>query len=223
MAFWTSPGIEPARQNRWRIIFTPSPEKAKEMQQAIHDIQRMNRTMADLAFGGEDTGGAFLKNKNTEFLWKIPAASDYWWWAKSCTLPGFEIGQTDYQLLNQKFKYPGMLVWNDITITMVDVGGRIEQILGMLKSAGYTCPGDVSTEKCAVDGIQKGSFSAQGQLRIQQVNASGIAVRTWLLRNWFMKAVRFGELNYESDEFVSTEMTIGYDCAVLDTEDVAGD
>ena len=44
----------------------------------------------------------------------------YWWWAKSATKPGFEISKEEYQLINHKIKYPGVLTWKDVTIKIID-------------------------------------------------------------------------------------------------------
>ena len=55
-----------------------------------------------------------------------------WWWAKSVDKPSFEINTSDYQLTNHKFKFPGILTWNDISITIVDTGGRAKALMNNL-------------------------------------------------------------------------------------------
>ena len=198
MSFWSQSTLQPARQHRFRVVFTKTRSK---LEQEREDLAQA--AIAAAAAAGSPTitpvGGV-----------QIPP-SDYWWWAKSCTLPSFEVGQFEYQLVNFKFKYPGMLVWNDVTITLVEVGDKADEILKILRDAGYACPGS----ECG-SGISKSGFADQGQLRIEQISPSGDTDRTWDLRNWFIKGVRFGEQNYESDELVTIEMTVGYDCAILE-------
>ena len=222
MAFWTSGAVEPARQNRFRIVFTPSNFQLLEEEHKIALKNWQSYAPTEATLRGR-TPEEKQKIKRGHLKLKPTAPSDYWWWAKSCTLPGFEIGQTEYQLLNTKFKYPGMLVWNDVTISIVDVGAKAESLMNMLSAAGYVCPGGISKDGCTSAGLSKGGFSKQGEFRIQQLNSDGRTVRSWLLRNWFIKSVRFGDLSYENDEFVTTEMVLGYDCAIIDAEDVLDD
>ena len=38
-----------------------------------------------------------------------------WWWAKSVSKPSYSISSNEYQLGNHKFKYPGILTWNNVS------------------------------------------------------------------------------------------------------------
>ena len=204
MSFWTQSTLSPSRQNRFRVVFTKTSERTRV--EAEETLQESSADALASIAGDEQLTSAVIATAQSN----IPP-SDYWWWAKSCTLPSFEIGSSEYQLVNFKFKYPGMLVWNDVTVTLVEVGDVAKEILSILGYAGYACPGS----DCG-SGIQKGGFTEQGALSIEQLGPSGNTQRTWGLRNWFIKGVRFGDQNYESDEFVTLEMTIGYDCATLE-------
>ena len=213
MSFWSRPTLQPARQHRFRIVFTKTRERleSESRRKLDSDLASGDVVIADF---GSDTNRDSVQIQKDLLIQQAANAvppSDYWWWAKSCTLPSFEVGQFEYQLVNFKFKYPGMLVWNDVTITLVEVGDKAKEILSILSDAGYACPGS----NCG-SGIEKSGFSRQGQLKIQQINSTGNPDRTWDLRNWFIKGVRFGEQNYESDDIVSIEMTVGYDCAILE-------
>ena len=211
MSFWNSPDLQPAKQNRFRIVFTPLGDLAKQQAELANSHAAAIRKEIEQEYAVQ--GGATTNAKiEAEVSKRIAKAvqSDYWWWAKSCTLPSFEIGMTDYQLVNHKFKYPGMLVWNDVTITLVDTSTRTEEIVNVLRLAGYG-----EGPSCG-DGISKGSFNALGIFRIQLLDSNGIVKKSWKLEGWFYKAVRFGELNYESDDLMTIEMTLGYDFAVLE-------
>ena len=37
--------------------------------------------------------------------------------------PTFKVGEYNHKFLNHQFNYPGRLVWDPLTITMVDIGG----------------------------------------------------------------------------------------------------
>ena len=47
-----------------------------------------------------------------------------WWWAKSIDKPSFNVTNNEYQLINHKFKYPGIVTWNNIQITLVDFDAK---------------------------------------------------------------------------------------------------
>ncbi len=204
MAFWTDPNFQPAQQNRFRLRFI-SIDYKNQYDAYLKDLEAWKQLEPKRAPTKTELKGWQMM--------KPIIPTDIWWWTKSCTLPGFEIGMTEYQLVNQKFKYPGMLVWNDITIQLVETGQVAKQILSILGQTGYACPGKVASDGCVSSGIQKGKFTAQGDLMIQQIDANGKTTQEWWLNNWFIKSARFGDLNYETDDFVAVELIIGYDCA----------
>ena len=157
------------------------------------------------------------KSKPTrQFRFRIDG-SGIWWWAKSIDKPSFDINTSEYLLINHKFKYPGVLTWNDVKITLVDAGGLVKQINDeYLKAAGYTNP-QINTT-----GIQKNGFDGiGGNLIINQLDSDGKNIEKWQLMNSFIKTVNYGSLDYSSDELVQIEMTISYDYAILEEEQTA--
>lgn len=67
---------------------------------------------------------------------------------KTCSKPSANVEIKEYQLINHVFKYPGIVKWNDIKITMVDMGGSKYLdffdtsvfLWRMLKHTGYNFP-----------------------------------------------------------------------------------
>jgi hypothetical protein len=144
--------------------------------------------------------------------------SGIWWWAKSVDKPSFEINTSEYLLINHKFKYPGVLTWNDVNISLVDVGDSLVKRINdeYLKAAGYTNPQINKT------GIQKNGYDGiGGNLIINQLDSKGAIVEKWQLMNSFIKSINYGSLDYSSDELVQIEMTIAYDYALLGEETTA--
>jgi len=207
--FWNSSKLEPSKQNRFRVVFTPSLDHQTTLLLLNQEANKQQKKGVSLPPESEiqENTKAHLWNTNFE----ATTQEDYWWWAKACNLPSFEIAMSEYQLVNHKFKYPGMLVWNDVTITLVDVGNKAEEIITTLKLAGYGAGASCGS------GISKGAFSAMGDFRIQLIKPNGSVAKQWRLDNWFYRSVRFGDLSYESDEFVTIELTLGYDFAELET------
>jgi len=60
-----------------------------------------------------------------------------WWYVNSVTLPSFEINTGEYQLLNQKFRYPGIPSWNPVTINIVDTATAVQEITKTLGAQGF--------------------------------------------------------------------------------------
>ena len=52
---------------------------------------------------------------------------------------------------------------------------------------------------------------------ISVLNAEGVAIEVWTLRNAFLKSAKFGDLDYSSDDLRTVEMTLRYDWAECDT------
>jgi len=75
-----------------------------------------------------------------QYRFTVSDGTDVWWWAKSIEKPSFDIDSQEHKLINHKFKYPGVITWNDIKISIVDTGAKVDQLY-----KSYLC----STNKCA--------------------------------------------------------------------------
>jgi hypothetical protein len=129
------------------------------------------------------------------------------WWAKSVTKPSFDISTNRYTAINHSIEYPGILTWNDVTLTIVDVGKKTKELYDKLKDMGYSAPGSTTD---GFGGIEKGDKS---DLKIYQMDASGKTIEEWTLNKFTIKTVNFGDLSYSDDELVEMSMTIAYDWA----------
>ena len=139
-----------------------------------------------------------------------------WYWAKSVTKPSFEISTNEYQLINHKFKYPGTLTWNDITISIVDTADKTQLLLNKVFNFGYIYP-DYQNITEYIDGISKSQSSAYfDEFLINQLDAEGNALESWRLHGAILKSVNFGSLDYSTEDLVSIELTITYDWAKID-------
>ena len=134
-----------------------------------------------------------------------------WYWAKSVTKPSFEVTSTEHQLVNHKFKYPGIVTWNDITITIVDTGKKAMGLIKKLKATGYVYPDQFDTQ----GGISKSANNYLDFLTIYQLDADGEPIEIWNLKGAFVKSVNFGDLDYESDNLVTIQIGIAYDWAEI--------
>ena len=59
---------------------------------------------------------------------------------KSVTKPSVEVNEGEYQVGNQKFKYPGVARWNDVTITLVDDKETTRRLINKFIAMGWLNP-----------------------------------------------------------------------------------
>jgi len=64
------------------------------------------------------------------------------------------------------------------------------------------------------DGIEKKN-TAGGEVLITQRGADGARIEEWRLINPFVKAVKFGDLDYSSDDLIEITISLAFDSAVL--------
>ena len=161
---------------------------------------------------------AFWSNNTLEplrkFRFKVTFAGDTIWYAKSVTQPSPEVSMSEHQLINHKIKYPGIVTWNDIDIVIVDSvdEGRGKNYYGNLLNSGYRFDGQTA------DGIMKKAKHTNNNVTnvlIEQLRADGDVHQTWELINPFVKSVKFGDLDYSSDDLLEITITVAYDSATL--------
>lgn len=148
-----------------------------------------------------------------KFRFQIQFGDDVMWWAKSVTQPSPDVSMSEYQLINHKIKYPGIVTWNDIDIVMVepDKTSRIGfGFTNKLKGSGYYTEPDLG----AKDGLEKNVFTGEDIL-IAKIDADGEPVETWKLINPFIKSIKYGDLDYSSDDLLEITITVAYDSATL--------
>mgnify|MGYP003628661125 CR=1 FL=1 len=149
---------------------------------------------------------------------------------KSISKPSAELSSTSHQYLNHTFKYPNRLVWQPISVTLVDLAEPDigATILGVLRQSGYTWPTDLDaastniTKAQATSPFDKVTISQLGQPL--PIGAGGSPVvpdapmdilDQWELHNAFINGtINFGsDLSYENDGFVEVSFDLDYDYA----------
>ena len=160
------------------------------------DLEPKRSYRFQLSIAGQD-------NKLEEFL------------VEKVTKPSFTVGESEVKYLNHTFYYPGRVTWNDLSFTIIDVLGEANataRVMKMLEDAGYQIPSsqDLSTMS------KKGSQRALGEVMIHQYRAEGgKAVETWVLNNAWIKDVKFGDLDYGSEDMQKVDVTLKYDNAYI--------
>jgi len=148
-----------------------------------------------------------------KFRFQIQFGKDVMWWAKSVTQPSPDVSMSEYQLINHKVKYPGIVTWNDIDITMVEPSkdsGVGFKLINKLIGSGYY----INPDSGDGDGLKKNVFIGEDIL-ISKIDADGELVETWKLINPFIKSIKYGDLDYSSDDLLEITLTVAYDSATL--------
>ena len=64
---------------------------------------------------------------------------------------------------------------------------------------------------------------ALGTVRITQLNSYGVSIEEWTLWNAWISALKFGDLEYGSDELLDLTVSLRYDWARLTTGAAGGE
>jgi hypothetical protein len=146
---------------------------------------------------------------------------------KIASKPSFTVNESEHSYFGHKFYYPGMLVWNEISMTLVDPVGTDDasnKIMNIIERAGYKTPDkqDLDNTSRLHSMSKAGAVDALGPtLQLEQVQATkgpkNERAEMWNLFNPWIKDVKFGDLDYSSTDLVEITMTIRYDWATLDT------
>ena len=163
--------------------------------------------------------------------------ADAQWLVKTADRPKASISSVPHQFLNHTFNYPGRLIWNPVSITLVDPAGSpsdtTQTIDDFLKYSGYVRPfeknGD-SEASCAAAASaiikNKAINQSLGLVTIATLGKSAGAKGQvsdnqhsdrWQLHNAFVQGdIDFGSLDYGNEELLTISFTLQYDWATLD-------
>lgn len=162
----------------------------------------------------------FWSDVNTEpkraYRWILYLGGIPQWMIKKVAKPSFTVSETDHTYLNHKFYYPGRVEWNTVAITLADpvAPDAAATMMQIIAESGYNLPTDQKeAEKSTMS--KQNACKALGAVRIQQIGPDGNEIEEWELINAWIKDVKFGELDYESDDMVDVEIELRYDFAKL--------
>ena len=170
-----------------------------------------------MTFWGTDLGGAATGEPKRKYKFKVQigdlAQDGILWYAKTVTKPEITVSDgTEHKYLGHTFKYPGVVSWNPIDVSLVDpiTENASRKLLQKLRESGYIFPEssgmlETISKNKAVDAI--------GPIVITQIDADGNMVEEWTLHNPFISKLGFGDLSYEDEALSEISLTISYDWA----------
>jgi len=177
----------------------------------------------------------FEPKRKFRFLVKFSSFHDESIMAIKCSKPSYELsGVTEHRVLNHIFKFPGIVKWNDIDISFIDSAApdMSSKFWNSLNNSGFVVPDSATA---LTTGITKlGSSISLGTVTIKQLNGGVVAptgfgddqgrdvqqtliTDQWTLKNAFIKSVKWGDLDYSTDDLVNIDVGITYDYALFES------
>ena len=178
--------------------------------------------------------------RNFRFLLSIGNFADAQWLVKTVDRPKASVSSVPHQYLNHTFNYPGRLVWNPVSITLVDPAGQpsdtTRTIYDFLSYAGYRYPESGTAFQNAASALIKNKAvnDSLGVISIATLNenaGSGVGNQIgnvfyadeFKLHNAFVQGdVDFGSLDYGNEELLTVSFTLQYDWASIQKSGPSG-
>jgi hypothetical protein len=143
--------------------------------------------------------------------------TDVLWWAKTVTTPAFDVAEVTHDYLDNKYKFPGRVTWQDVSLTLVDPISVDAVYLTnqLIIDSGYVVPAGPTTRLDTIS--KKKATGAIDNVIISILNAEGKAIEIWTLKQAFIKSAKYGDLAYDNDELRAIDISLAYDWAYCDT------
>lgn len=186
-----------------------------------------------MAFFNQVGGGGFEPKRKFRFLVSFSKLKNLTFMAKTAEKPSYDMTAAEHNILNHVFKFPGVVKWEDVTITFIDAvdPNTGSKFYNALRNSGYVLPTSVDA---LTHGVTKvGSHAALGLVRVQQLDGGGVIpldgvdpgdkaftaldspdiVDEWTLHNAFIKSVKFGDLDYSTEDLIEISVGLTFDYA----------
>ena len=141
------------------------------------------------------------------------------WWAKTVNTPSFDVSEVEHNYFDNKYYFPGRVSWSEVEATLVDPVSpdAMGLTLAILEGSGYNVtaqPGAKATlAKAKATNFDGNNQNGMGNVTIDIMDADNKIVESWTLKNAFIKAAKFGDLDYSNDELRTISLTMRYDWA----------
>jgi hypothetical protein len=135
---------------------------------------------------------------------------------KKVSKPSFSITESTHQYINHTYYYPGRVEWQTISLTLVDPVNpdAAQSLVEIIRDSGYA---PAATEEDYKTMSKSKSTGVLGEPIIRQIDSDGAMIEEWTLKNAWIKDVKFGDLDYSSDDLTEIEVEIRYDSASIAT------
>ena len=135
------------------------------------------------------------------------------WWAKTINVPSWDMSEVEHDFFDNKYYFPGRVTWQDVEVTLVDPvsPSAVSLTNDVLEKSGYSIKTKAGTRKTLSKA--KSVNTGTQKVTLDLLDADGNVKESWELNNAFVKAVKYGDLDYSNDELRQITLTIKYDWA----------
>jgi hypothetical protein len=162
--------------------------------------------------------------RNFRFLIQLQGmgGDDVMWYAKTVDIPNFSITNIQHNFLDNEYNFPGRMQWQEINLSLVDPISvdAVQKTNALVVNAGYQVPGSapgVGSPGASTMSRNRMNNSLQGVI-INVLDAQGDAIETWTLKNPIITSVKFGTMDYSSDDLKQIDIGLKYDWATCETD-----
>jgi hypothetical protein len=169
-----------------------------------------------------NAAGPNIPAPKRNYRWLLYLGGIPQWICKKVTKPSVSLTEAEHTYLNHKFYYPGRVEWQTIDVTLVDPVSpdAVQTLDDIIFKSGYRPPEDQNSTLTVTKGA---ATDALGKVIIQQLGIEQKGpgsdqvnvVEEWQLYNAWVKDVKYGELDYTSDDLTEITLTLRYDYAKL--------
>ena len=154
-----------------------------------------------------------------QFKWLLHFGDMPQFIAKAVTKPAVQIASTPHSFLQHQFNFPGRVIWQPISMTLVDPvqPDSAQSLYNIIANSGYVVPTDVPSNKRTI--FKEDMVDTLGTaITIDQLGPGGATdiIEQWTLNNPIITSVTWGgDLTYESEGILNLTLGITYDWAEL--------
>lgn len=121
------------------------------------------------------------------------------WWVSSVSRPKYTSGKTEIPFINTSNYVIGRYQWEEINISLRDPIGP---------SASQAVMEWVRLHSESVTGRQGYAVAYKRDLILEMLDPTGTAISQWIIKEAMITSASFGELDYNSDDLATIELTL---------------
>ena len=128
------------------------------------------------------------------------------WWMSNAHRPTLRQTDTEIPFLNTSTYVVGRYTWDTIQVTLRDPIGP---------SGSQAVMEWVRLHSESVNGRQGYAAGYKRDIELEMLDPTGVAVQKWIIKNAFVTAADFGQLDYGQDGIATITITLRIDYCIL--------
>ena len=145
--------------------------------------------------------------RQNRFLLRFPADLGIQeWWISSASRPKITQDDTEIPFINTSTFVVGRYKWETISVKLRDPIGP---------SASQAIMEWVRLHSESVTGRQGYAAGYKRDVEIEMLDPNGVVVSKWILKNTFITSADFGNLDYNTSDLATIDLTLRFDYAIL--------